>query len=477
MIELRKVLKLRTVTSASAGMALATSCYLAGLQVATIVAGELAWISILVAGAFCLLSSLCFSELTSQYPTAAGIKLFVQNAFNEKTSIVIGTFYVVLGISMVGAESYLLSSVLLATVPMFDPFVDRVIWMLVFIFLVGFVNYRGVKLTGFVQDVMTYVMIGFLVLVSAYSLTWTGLDLGPALASPKFTLGNVLNAAAVGVFLYVGYEWVTPLAEETTDYRMIGKGMMIAIGILSVTYALFTVAMWTGLTPLERASGTAIPHILFGRNLLGPVGGLAFVLMSVLASVTSFNSGLLNTSRFAYAMGRDAVLPRAFSRLHPDHATPWFAILCLMIVAIALSFLILVTGKYLFIIVMAAALECFIYVVMAVAVLRLRATRPENPRDFRIPLGPVVPIVVIVIFTALLAGIFIDATRDPSGAILFQNWWVAVAMAAFLLVCLLYTLLVVPVLKRKAAERSAVRVKRRPGRRPEGGAAPNPQDD
>jgi len=326
------------------------------------------------------------------------------------------------------------------------------------------VNYRGVKLTGIVQDIMTYVMIGFLVLVSVYSLSRTGLDLGPAFHSPRFTAGNVLNAAAVGIFLYVGYEWVTPLAEETTDYRLIGKGMMIAIGILSVTYALFTVAMWTGLTTAQRLSGTPIPHILFGRNLLGPVGAGLFVLMSILASATSFNSGLLNTSRFAYAMGRDNVLPRAFSRLHPDHATPWFAILFLVVLGILISFFILVTGKYLFIIVMAAALECFIYVVMAVSVLRLRATKPDNPRDFKIPFGPVVPIVVILIFTVLLLGIFTDTSRSSTGEALFPNWLVAAAMAAFLLACLLYALFVVPVLKRKAAARAAVRVKRRPGR-------------
>ncbi len=464
MTTLKKVLKLRTVTSASAGMALATSCYLAGLQVATIVVGELAWISVLVAGALCLLSSLCFSELTSQYPTAAGIKLFVQNAFNEKTAIVIGTFYVILGISMVGAESYLLSSVLVETVPIFSPGVDRVLWMLLFILLVGYVNYRGVKLTGVVQDVMTYVMIGFLVVVSVVALLRTGVSIGPALASPRFTVSNVLNASAVGVFLYVGFEWVTPLAEETTDYRMIGTGMMLAIGILAVTYALFTVAMWTGLTPAQRLSGTSIPHILFGRNLLGPVGTGLFVLMSILASATSFNSGLLNTSRFAYAMGRDNVLPRAFSKLHPDHATPWFAILCLVVLGVAISFLILVTGKYLFIIVMAAALECFIYVVMAVSVLRLRAAKPDNPRDFKIPFGPVIPLAVIAIFTVLLLGIFTDTSRSPSGAALFPNWQVAAAMAGFFALCFLYTLLVVPILKRKAAERAAARTKRRPGK-------------
>ena len=76
MTELRKVLRLRTVISTSAGMAIATSCYMAGLQIATLLVGELAWISVLVAGFFCLLSAMCFSELTAIYPSAAGIKLF-----------------------------------------------------------------------------------------------------------------------------------------------------------------------------------------------------------------------------------------------------------------------------------------------------------------------------------------------------------------------------------------------------------------
>jgi amino acid transporter len=444
-------------------MALATSCYLAGLQVATILVGELAWISVLVAGALCLLSSLCFAELTSQYPTAAGIKLFIQNAFGEKAAIVIGTFYVVLGISMVGAESYLLSSVLTATVPLVTPAVDRFVWMTFFIVLVAWINYRGVRITGLVQDIMTYVMIGFLVLVSVYALARNGLDLRPAFASPRFTLGNVVNAAAVGVFLYVGFEWVTPLAEETTDYRLVGKGMMIAIGLLSVTYSLFTVAMWVGLTPAQRSSGTPIPHILFGGNLFGTAGALLFVLMSILASVTSFNSGLLNTSRFAYAMARDNVLPRVFSRLHPDHATPWVSILALTVFALAISFFIQLTGKYLFIIVMAAALECFIYVVMALCVLRLRRRHPESPRDFKVPLGPVIPVFVMAAFTLLLVGVLADTSRDAAGGVVFSNYWVAVVMAGFFGLCFLYTLTVVPMLKRKAEQRAAVRTRRRPG--------------
>jgi amino acid transporter len=468
MTELRKVLRLRTVISTSAGMAIATSCYLAGLQIATVLVGELAWVSVLVAGFFCLLSAMCFSELTSMYPSAAGIKLFIQNAFNEKVAIIIGMFYVVLGISMVGTESYLLSSVLTSTIRLASPSFDRYFWMFFFVFFVAYINYRGVVITGIVQDMMTYLMIAFLIGVSTYSISRHGVNVSAALHSAKFTLSNVIQAAAVGVFLFVGYEWVAPLAEETMDYKMIGKGMLAAIGILTVTYALFVVGMYVGLTAEQikeqLSTDTPIPHILFGRNLFGGVGALFFVLMSVLASVTSFNSGLLNTSRFSYAMARDNVLPRVFSNLHPTHASPWVSILFLALLAAAISFLTLLTGQYFFLIVMAAALECFIYIVVAVCVIRLRRKFPDKERSFKVPLGYTIPVVTIFVFTALLIGMFSNATRDYEGRVLFQNYWVAVVMAGFFLFTTAYTLTIVPIFRKKAEERAKARVKRRPGR-------------
>jgi amino acid transporter len=468
MTTLRKVLKLRTVISTSVGMALATSCYLAGLQVATIVVGELAWISILVAGFFCLLSAMCLSELTSLYPSAAAIKLYIQNAFNERIAITIGMFYVVLGISMVGAESYILSSVMINAHIFISPMFDRIVWSSIFILFVAFLNYRGVKITGLAEDIMTFSKIGLLAFVSIYAISTIGIDFSPALASPNFTLPKIIQAAGVGVFLFVGFEWVTPLAEETTDYRLIGKGMLITVGILSILYSLFTVALWIGLTPEQRLSGTAIPHILLGRNLFGTPGVILLMFMSALASVTSFNAGVLNTSRFTYAMARDNVLPKMFSNLHPDYATPWVAILGLSIFSLMVSVVIFITGKYLFIILMAAALECFIYSVMAICVLRLRKRYPDKPRDFKVPFGAVIPVITAVVFLGLMVGIFMDVTKDYAGRVLFANYWLAVVMAGFFVLCILYTMVIVPVFKKEAAERSATRQRRRPGREDKG---------
>jgi len=464
MTELKKVLKLRTVVSASAGLAMATSVYLAGLQIALIVVGELAWISILVAGALCLLSAMCFSELVSLYPTAAGIKLYIQHAFNEKAAIAIGMFYVIAGASIVGAESYLLSSVMIETVGIHVSLLaDRFFWMAIFIVLVAYINYRGVSITGWVQDFMTYIMFAFLLFVSIYTLATHDVDLGPALHSPDFTLGKVLTAAGLGIFLFVGFEWVTPLAEETEDYRMVGKGMILAVLLLAITYSLFVVAMYVGLTDAQRHSGTTIPHILFGRNLFGPIGGVIFIFMSLLASLTSFNSGVLNFSRFGYAMARANILPRVFSKLHPDYATPWVMILGLTIFSIGLCAFTLFTGQYMFIITMAAALECFIYVVISLCLIRLRKKFPDQERSYRVPFGKLIPVVNIVVFSGLMLGIFADTTRDAMGKVLFKNYWVAVAMAGFALVMTAYALVIVPRLQQAAQQRASTRKRRRPG--------------
>jgi ABC-type bacteriocin/lantibiotic exporter with double-glycine peptidase domain len=69
-----------------------------------------------------------------------------------------------------------------------------------------------------------------------------------------------------------------------------------------------------------------------------------------------------------------------------------------------------------------------------------------------------------VVFTGLLIGIFADVTRDYMGRELFKNYWVAVVMAGCFLCMTLYTLIVVPIFKKKAEEKAKTRVKRRPGK-------------
>ncbi|MBN2225409.1 MAG: APC family permease [Deltaproteobacteria bacterium] len=447
MTGLKKVVTLRTVIATSAGMAMATSCYAAGVKVAVLVAGQSAWVSILVAGIMCILSSMCFSELNGMYPSAAGIRLFIERAFGEKAAITIGAFYLGCAIAMVGPETHILSSVIGTVLPGVPPFV----WVLVFLGVIALINLRGVVLAGLAQDIMTYTMLSFMIVIGIYAIKTSGVSVPQMLNTGGIT--NVFQAAAVGVFLYVGFEWVTPLAEEVTDSKIIPKGMMIAIGLLCITYAIFITGM-IAVVSKETLAVSNIPHIIFGNALFGKAGIYVFVVMSCLASMTSYNAGFLNFSRFIYAMGRDNVLPRVFSKISNRYATPLFAILFAFTLSLLISIYCHLSGKYMRLILVAAAIEVIIYTVMALSVIRLRFTMRDTDRPYRVPGGLIIPIISVVFFMILLLGIYAEDIT-----VLF-------IMAGVFVVCLIYTLLVPPRLRSAYEKRMEQRVPRR--RRPGG---------
>jgi amino acid transporter len=166
--QLAKVIKLRTVVSTGAGMALATVSYSASMELATLVLGDSAWIAILVSGVLCMLAGACFAELSGMYPTAAGIKLFIQHAFNEKAAMLFASLYIVVALSVVGAETFVLARVLhdgtgLTAIPPWA-------WGLTFLALTLALNVVGIRIAGTFQDILAYSMFAALIAVSIYAI-------------------------------------------------------------------------------------------------------------------------------------------------------------------------------------------------------------------------------------------------------------------------------------------------------------------
>jgi len=271
---------------------------------------------------------------------------------------------------------------------------------------------------------------------------------------------NMAQAVALGVFLYLGFEWVTPLAEEVTDFRLIPKGMLWSLAILALVYGVLHIGMMT-MVPKEQLAASPIPHVLFGEAALGRVGLVAMAAVSALASVTSFNAGLLTASRFLYAMARDWAAPRYLTRLHPDWATPWTAILTLYGLCTAMAAVILYTGAFKLFIFLGAAIECMIFVAMAASVLRLRRTMPSLVRDFRVPGGRLIPWFVAVLYSLLFVLVFVPDPNHPGDAGAQMGALATLVVAA--LVVAAYVQWLVPLLRRRAQPPEGQRRRRRPG--------------
>lgn len=438
------MLTLRTVVATSAGLTLASSSFVAAVQVAGFLAGDSAWLAILISGLLCLAAGACFSELNAILPSAAGIRLYFGRAFGEKIALTVSMFYMIVVMGVVGAESFILSKILNYAIPAVPPLA----WIVVMLFSVTMLNIRGIKIAGTFQDIITYGLMISIALFSFWGLSQVDFEL----VNPFFTGGpvNLINAVAVGIFLYVGFEWVTPLAEEVTDSRIISKGMFIAVGLLSVIYALFTVAM-TANVPKEALVDSPVPQLIFAKNLMGDAGVAWIVVISLASSITTFNAGLISVSRFFYAAAREHAFPAVFSKISVRYLTPWVSILAVFVTGLTLSVIVLQTGKYMIIVNMAAAVESLVYALAGISVLVLRK-KIKDKRDFIIPWGPVIPVITIVVFSLLTLAIF---ATDPV---------MTAGMFGGMLIMWLYVITIVPILKEKhRASRATARNRTKSG--------------
>lgn len=458
MTELRRALGLRTVVSTGAGMALATVNYVAFIEVASYLTGNSAWIAILTSGIMAVLAGSCFSELNSMYPSAAGIKLYIEKAFGERAAIIIAGVYVMGQLAIVGAEIYILSQALGQGFTFMTP----VVWAIAFGLVLLYLNYRGIRIAGTVQDIIAYAMFIGLILVSVYG--FYRIDFQIAMPFEVGSLDGFIQAVAIGIACFIAFEWVVTLSEEVTDAKIIPKGMMLSLGLLAITYALFSTAMTSILDKQQLAwvlkpEGLPIPHLLYGKKLLGGFGLYFMIVMALFASLTSLNAGIMTASRFLYAMARDWSIPRFIAKLHPKYATPWVAMLVVCVYAVIITVYGFLTHYVLSMILIIAATECMIYMVMALSVIRLRYKEPDTKRGFRIKGGITIPIVVILVY-GIVAGSILFGPVKPQDE-LDQH----IALFFILGLAILNTLYVYTILPRLRAKYQKLAEARKPRRR------------
>ncbi len=413
---LKRSIGLATVVSTSAGLTFASSTFLVVVQMACFLVGDSAWIAIAIAGGLCALAAAAFSELNGMWPSVSGIRLYLFQAFGEKISLVAALSYMSVVTLVVGTEAYVLSHVLSAALPAIQP----PWWIFLMLTLATAVNFRGLKIAGVFQNVLTYSVVASIVTMGILALAHAHFHV-PA---PTRTggAGPLFSAVGVAVFLFVGFEWVTPLADEVKSPRAIPMGMFIAVGLLAAVYALTATAMFTGLVPrhdllFNRLGGREpIPHVVFASRVLPPLGGWVMIGTSLCMSLTTFNAGLMGVSRFLYGMARDKVLPPRLASLSARFATPDRAVLVVYIAALLVSALVYWTQRFVLLVNMAAATEAFIYALAAAAVIALRRKDPSRPRPFQMRGGLWLPALTAVVFAALGVGVFVQPSAESWGA-------------------------------------------------------------
>ena len=110
---------------------------------------------------------------------------------------------------------------------------------------------------------------------------------------------------------------------------------------------------------------------------------------------------LLGQSRVFFAMSTDGLLPPLFSDVHPRWQTPWRSNLFFMVLTAGLSAFLPISqlGH------MTSIGTLLAFIIVCIGVLILRGRDPGRVRGFRVPFGPVVPVLGVLSCGAIMASL------------------------------------------------------------------------
>ncbi|MGY1736199.1 amino acid permease [Geodermatophilus sp. SYSU D00684] len=197
--------------------------------------------------------------------------------------------------------------------------------------------------------------------------------------------GPVLTGAATVFFAVFGYDAMSTAAEEAEDgTRHMPKAIILSLVIAMVLYVAATLVL-TGMQDYRDIDPTAGFASAFESVGLPVVASLisVFAVLSILTVMLTF---LLGVTRVWFSMSRDGLLPPWFAKVDrtgtPQRVT-WIAGAGAAVLAGV--FPIRAVADLTNIGILSA------FIVVCVAVILFRYTRPDTPRPFRLPLMPVVP--------------------------------------------------------------------------------------
>lgn len=401
-------------------------------------AGPSVTIAFIVAAIGCALAGLCYAELSSSIPISGSAYTYTYATMGEFLAWIIGWDLILeyaVGAATVGiAWSEYLNNLLvnvLHTSPIpyefshspFQTSADGVsgIINLPALFIVGAISLlliKGIQESAFVNGIIVIVKVAIVVLIIA--LGWGFIN--PANHEPYIPQASVftdqhgidhafggfwgiIGAAGTVFFAFIGFDAVSTAAQETKNpKRNMPIGILGSLAICTILYILFAHVL-TGIADVEffRTKGgeasvaAAINDFMPGYEWLG-----SFVTVAILAGFSSvILVMLLGQSRVFYAMGKDGLLPKAFSHLHPKFQTPYKAnIAILIIVGLFAAF---VPGDIVGD--MTSIGTLFAFVLVCVAVIILRKKEPDMTREFKTPLVPLIPILGVIACLLMMVGL------------------------------------------------------------------------
>lgn len=425
-------------------------------------AGPAVTLSFIVAAIGCAFAGLCYAEFASMIPIAGSAYTYAYTTMGELVAWVIGWALILeyaLGAATVSISwSQYLNILFDNKIPYewcHSPFESALIDgtlhtgimnvpALFILLLLSLLLIKGTQESAAVNAIIVFIKVAIVLVFIVIGWGFINADnhtpyIIPADAPPatrpdgstfdytdfwRHGFGGIITGAGIVFFAFIGFDAVSTAAQEAKNpKRDMPIGILGSLVVCTILYILFSHVL-TGVAPytdfVREGREASVAYAI--KTYMPNYGWLATaVSIAILAGFSSvILVMLLGQSRVFYSMSNDGLLPKAFSVLHPKFRTPYKSNLILFVfVGLFAGFVPeRVAGD------LTSIGTLFAFVLVSLGVWIMRKTDPVTPRPFKTPLVPLVPILGMVVCTAMIVGL-------PGPTLLSALGWMIIGLIIY----------------------------------------------
>ncbi len=362
-----------------------------------------------LAGLVYIMIGLAYTELASAYPVAGGGPYFTLRGLGDFWGFVAGSALILdytidialFAVASAGYINFFLPVLFGFTIERFaidiGPFSKvNPVWCLETLIIIGalvWINIRGMRESSLLNEI-----VGVLVILTESALIILGFLFAwkPELLVSQWqnqfpSLHDFMYGSSLAIISFVGLESISQAAQETRRPATIVPRTSISLIFTVFIFAVSFSVLGLGVLPWQEfrahidnpvaVLAQAIPYV-------GLIAGPFAAILGALILLISSNSGIMSASRLSYSLSQFHIISKWFDAVHPKYRTPVRTILVFSFIGVLETLLSFLTPSAMDTLGNMYAFGATLgYIMVFIALIKLRFSDPYSPRPYQMPLN------------------------------------------------------------------------------------------
>ncbi len=347
------------------------------------------WLFI-IAGAFMIMVVWTFAALASYFTNTGGPVVYASSGFGPLVGFQTGWLLYMGRVTAIAANVNVLVNYLAYVWE--DASGEGIKIMLIFLIIGGLavINILGIKKAVHAINILTFLKIVPLIILLLLGFQYFSPEVFLPTEFPK--IDNVGATALLILYTFVGFEGALVTAGETKNpKKTLPRALITTVLLITALYFIIQMVYIS----VEPTSNDSVPLVTLGNLLMGPIGAVVIIFTAVFSIMGNAASIVIAAPRMTFALAEDGSLPKWFSKIHKKYNTPANSIIFLAV----FSFLLAISGTFVFLAVASALSRMLAYSVciLALPIIRKKADPETRKNATTLPGGYLIPGIALVI--------------------------------------------------------------------------------